>query len=80
MPASWDIPVALDEENESYQVDILSGSIVVRTLPTTQSNVAYAASDEIADFGALQPTLSIRVYQLSATVGRGFAASATLTP
>ncbi|MEA2990834.1 MAG: hypothetical protein QOG83_3545, partial [Alphaproteobacteria bacterium] len=80
MPASWDIPVALDEDNESYQVDILSGSTVVRTLSTTQSNVAYTASDEILDFGALQPTLSIRVYQLSATVGRGFAASATLTP
>jgi hypothetical protein len=42
--------------------------------------VLYAAADEIADFGAAQTTLSVRVAQLSATVGRGIAAAAALTP
>ena len=40
----------------------------------------YAAADEIADFGAPQTSLAVRVAQLSATVGRGVAADATLTP
>ena len=41
-------------------------------------SVLYAAADEIADFGAAQTSLSVRVAQLSATVGRGFAADAVL--
>jgi len=41
--------------------------------------VLYAAADEIADFGAPQAALSVRLAQLSATVGRGVAAQATLS-
>jgi hypothetical protein len=41
--------------------------------------VLYAAADELADFGALQSTLSVAIYQLSTTVGRGVAARATPT-
>jgi hypothetical protein len=52
----------------------------VRTLTATAPSVLYAAADEIADFGVPQAHLSVRVAQLSATVGRGFAAAATLTP
>jgi hypothetical protein len=42
--------------------------------------VLYAAADELADFGSAQPSLGVRVTQLSATVGRGFTASAILIP
>ena len=80
MPASWDIAVPLGEDSEAYALDILSGSSVVRTLPATTRAVFYAASDEIADFGSPQAALSVRLHQLSATVGRGIAAEATLTP
>ena len=59
---------------------LLDGSDVVRTLATAQPTVLYAAADEIADFGAPQPSLSVRVAQLSATVGRGIAAAAVLQP
>ena len=48
---------------------------VVRTLSDATPSVLYAAADEIADFGAPQASLAVRVAQLSATVGRGFAAS-----
>jgi hypothetical protein len=56
------------------------GGSVVRTLMAATPSVLYAAADEIADFGAPQTSLDVRVTQVSATVGRGFAAEATLTP
>jgi hypothetical protein len=76
---SWVGEIPLGEASEQYAVDILSGSSVVRTLNATTPTVLYAAADEIADFGAAQTTLNVRVTQLSATVGRGFAAEAILT-
>ena len=79
MPSSWDVAVPLGEEREAYELDILSGASVVRTLPSAAPAVLYAADDEIADFGSPQASVSVRVHQLSATVGRGFAAAATLT-
>jgi hypothetical protein len=50
----------------------------VRTLTVTAPAALYAAADEIADFGAAQSSLHVRVTQLSATVGRGFAADAVV--
>jgi hypothetical protein len=76
---SWSGEVPLGEQSEAYEVDILDGMDVVRTLSASQPSVLYAAADELADFGAPQSSLSVRVVQLSATVGRGFAAEAVLT-
>jgi len=76
---SWTGEVPLGEDSEAYEVDILSGTTVLRTLHATTLSALYAAADELADFGAAQTTLSLRVVQLSATVGRGFAAATVLT-
>ena len=76
---TWVGEVPLGEDSERYALDILSGSDVVRTLDVTSPAALYAAADEIADFGAPQTNLSIRVSQLSATVGRGFATESTFT-
>jgi hypothetical protein len=38
----------------------------------------YPAAQELADFGAPQAALSIRLAQLSAAIGRGFERTATL--
>ncbi len=75
---SWEGEVPLGEDIERYEVDILSGASVLRTLSTTTPSVLYASADELTDFGAAQTSLSVRVAQLSATVGRGFAAQATV--
>jgi hypothetical protein len=76
---SWEAQdVPLGEAFEKYQLDILDGASVLRTLETAVPNVLYAAADEIADFGAPQDALSVRLAQVSATVGRGTAAEATL--
>jgi hypothetical protein len=67
--------VPLGEDSEAYEVDVLSGTSVVRTLSAGTPAVLYPAASEIADFGAPQASLSLRVYQLSTTVGRGYPAS-----
>ena len=68
------------EANEAYELEILSGASVVRTLPTTTASTLYAASDETLDFGSAQSTFDVRLYQISAVVGRGIPATATLIP
>ncbi|MFN3659581.1 MAG: glycoside hydrolase TIM-barrel-like domain-containing protein [Pseudolabrys sp.] len=77
---TWAGEVPLGEESERYALDVLSGGAVVRTFQTTAPTVLYAAAAELADFGAAQTGLTVRVTQFSATVGAGFAATATLTP
>lgn len=66
----------LAEATEAYEVDILSGAgAVVRTLTSAVPTVAYTADQQIADFGDVQERVSARIYQLSASVGRGQPAS-----
>jgi len=75
------IDVPLIEGGLSFEVDILDGASVVRTLATTGLNVTYSGADQIADFGATLiagDSLSIRIFQLSDLVGRGAPKSATL--
>lgn len=75
---SWSGEVPLGEDREAYEIDIMSGSTVLRTLTSTAPAVLYATADEIADFGTTQTSLTVRAAQLSATAGRGFAAQASL--
>ena len=79
------VDVPLSEDSEDYEVDILSGSTVVLTITSTATangSVVTAASQQAtfdaADVAAFlgsppQASLSVKIYQLSATVGRGFA-------
>jgi hypothetical protein len=72
--------VPLGEAREAYAVDVLDGETVVRSFETGAPSVLYPAADEIADFGAPQPSVTFRVAQLSAEVGPGIASQATLIP
>ncbi|MBB1092433.1 glycoside hydrolase/phage tail family protein [Rhodopseudomonas palustris] len=75
----WSGEAPLGEESEAYALDIRAPSgAVVRSITTAAPQALYTTADEIADFGAPQTALRIRVAQLSATVGPGFAADATL--
>lgn len=76
---TWDrTEVPLGEASERYEVDILSGAVVKRTLSSTTPQVAYSAIQQTADFGALQSSVSLCVYQVSDTIGRGIARAATV--
>jgi hypothetical protein len=65
--------VPLGESSESYEVDIMNGSTVVRTLTSTSPSVTYTQAQQVTDFGSAQTSLTVRVYQMSSVVGRGFA-------
>lgn len=66
----------LAEAAEAYEVDILDGGgTVVRTLASSTPAVTYTAEQQVADFGAQRASVSARIYQLSASVGRGHPAS-----
>ncbi len=68
----------LFEDEESYQIDILNGEEVVRTLTASSTSASYSAEDQSTDFGATQASLSVAVYQMNATIGRGYAGKATV--
>jgi hypothetical protein len=70
----------LGEAAASYELEILSGPSVMRTLFAATPSTLYAASDETLDFGTAQSSFAVRLYQMSAAVGRGLPATATLTP
>ena len=73
------VDVPLNEESERYEVDIMQGATVKRTLLNlTTPTALYTAGQQVTDFGAVQSSIAVRVYQLSAAVGRGFASTAVL--
>jgi hypothetical protein len=77
---SWidyaDVP--LSEEREDYEVDVLDGESVVRTLSSSTPSATYTADQQQTDFGSLQAMLSVRIYQISTAVGRGTGGEATV--
>lgn len=76
---SWDlVEVPLGETSEAYRVEILSGAAVVRAFTVGTPALTYAAADEIADFGAAQPFLDLRIAQLSPAAGPGAALETTV--
>jgi hypothetical protein len=79
---SWGgVEVPLVEEREVYEVEILDGATVKRVLSATTTSAVYTEGQQTADWGApLGPgdTLTVRIYQLSAQVGRGASEPVTL--
>ncbi len=79
---SWGgLEVPLTEELEAYEVEILDGVTVKRVLSTSSTSALYSSAQQTADWGALLgpgDTLDIRIFQLSALVGRGAPNTVTL--
>lgn len=71
-----DAPIG--EDSEAYEIDIMSGTTVKRTLAATTRSAVYSQADQIADFGTAQAAVKVRIYQISATVGRGYKYEVTL--
>ena len=76
-------PTPLHEAVEAYEIDVYSGLSVVRTIswvPGTYDvdgnpTAAYSAAHQTADGLTPGNPVSIKVFQISSDVGRGFAAS-----
>lgn len=79
---SWGgLEVPLTEELEAYEVELLDGAAVKRVLSATTTSATYTAAQQTSDWGGpLGPgdTLEVRIYQLSALVGRGAPKTVTL--
>jgi hypothetical protein len=79
---AWEqVEVPLAEDLESYDVQILDGAAIKRTLTSSTTSVLYTAAQQTADWGAplsSGQTLAIRIYQLSNRLGRGDPATVTL--
>jgi len=76
---SWDAAeVPLGEDAERYEVDILAGTTLKRTLTATSPSVTYTATQQTTDFGTPQSSVSLRIYQISPVHGRGTPRAATL--
>jgi hypothetical protein len=76
---SWDsIEIPMSEASESYSIDIMSGSTVLRTIAASSPTAAYSAAQQTTDFGAPQSSVAVRVYQISQTFGRGSPGLATV--
>lgn len=65
------ISAPLGEASESYEIDIMSGATVVRTITATTNSAAYSAANQTADGLTPGDPITARVYMVSATVGRG---------
>jgi hypothetical protein len=73
------VDIPLSEESERYEVDIMQGATVKRTISSLTTPTAfYTAAQQVTDFGAAQSSILVNVYQLSAAIGRGYAGIATL--
>ncbi len=68
----------LGEATEAYEIDVLDGADVVRTISSTSETFAYSAADQTTDFGSAQSSIDVRIYQISAAVGRGYAGAFTV--
>ncbi len=72
------VDIPLGEENERYEIEILDGGDVVRTIEVTSTTASYSAADQILDFGSPQSSIDVKIYQLSALIGRGYTAEASI--
>jgi hypothetical protein len=66
------------ESPEAYEIDVMNGASVVRTLTASSPTVVYTAAQQTTDFGSAQSTLTFRVYEMG-KFGRGYRAEQTVT-
>ena len=73
--------VPLGETSESYQVAIWNSTFTTlkRTITVSAAAATYTAEQQVTDFGSIQSSIYVRVHQVSATVGAGYALQGTLT-
>ena len=68
----------LGEASEAYEIDIMSGSVVLNTYSSTSESYTYTAAQQTADGLTPGNPVTVEIYQLSETVGRGYEVEATI--
>lgn len=75
-----DTPIG--EASEKYDVEIWDSAYTTlkRTITgLTSPEADYSSADQVSDFGAEQSTLYLKIYKISADVGRGYPAIASIS-
>ena len=62
--------IPLSEPSEQYELDILDGQTVTRTIQSGSLPITYTEAQQITDFGVVQTSLSGNLYQIG-RYGRG---------
>ena len=71
---SWELAeVPLNEEREAYRLDIYDGLSLARRVHLASPAYSYSAADQAAEFGGPATDFTVRITQLSAAVGPGYA-------
>lgn len=76
------VDATLGESSEAYEIDVFDGpgyGTVKRTITASSPEAAYTSAQQVTDFGSNQATLYLKIYQLSANVGRGYPLTASIT-
>ncbi len=68
----------LSEDSEQYLIHIMSGTTIVRILNATTNSVEYTAAEQTLDSFTPGDLITVKIYQVSATVGAGYEAEATI--
>jgi hypothetical protein len=83
--SAWldNVDAPIGETTEAYEIEIVntgtSPPTVVRTIAVTSPTHTYTLAQQETDFGSPVPSsITVRVYQMSSTFGRGLPAQATL--
>ncbi len=63
--------VPLGEEREEYRFEVLNGATPVRDIALASPEFFYPLASELADFGAQQSAIRLRIRQVSMRVGPG---------
>jgi hypothetical protein len=73
------VDIPLNETTEAYEVEIYNDSTLLRTITDiTSPQTTYTAAQQATDFGGVQSSVSVKIYQLSSKIGRGYAAEAVV--
>jgi hypothetical protein len=77
---SLPINAPLGEVIEAYDVEVWDSGYTTlkRTISSNTPAATYTAADQVTDFGSTQAVLYLKIYQLSATVGRGYPLTASI--
>jgi len=81
LTSSWwttGVTAPVGEFAEAYEIDVMDGANVVRTITAAAPLFVYSAADQTTDFGSPQSDILFRIYQLSDVVGRGYVYEVTL--
>jgi hypothetical protein len=66
------MPAPAGEQESKFDIEIYDSGVLKNTYQVFSAEFIYSATDQVADFGVLPVAFSVKIYQVSAAVGRGY--------